>query len=196
MSHPVLPPLSGGMVHVSVSIAPSAYLSHITHYTLISHSLVAGNSSHCIFWPQYLAGLSASYQYLEDIWYTNVWKKKQQQKTQEVRTCNYCYRSLDREGFPGGTVVKEPTCHFRRRKRHGFDPWVRKICWGRKWQPTPGFVPENSLAQRSPEGHIRWGCKGSDMTKRWQLSQLHQIEWTNCQTHEQLFAKDLLLPAH
>ena len=24
-------------------------------------------------------------------------------------------------------------------KRHGFDPWVRKILWSRKWQPIPVF---------------------------------------------------------
>ena len=24
-------------------------------------------------------------------------------------------------------------------KRHGFDPWVGKILWRKKWQPTPVF---------------------------------------------------------
>ena len=27
-------------------------------------------------------------------------------------------------GFPGGASGKEPTCHSRRHKRGGFDPWV------------------------------------------------------------------------
>ena len=27
---------------------------------------------------------------------------------------------------------KEPACQYRRHKRHGFDPWVRKIPWRRK----------------------------------------------------------------
>ena len=27
----------------------------------------------------------------------------------------------------------------------GFDPWVRKIPWRRKWQPTPAFLPGESL---------------------------------------------------
>ena len=31
---------------------------------------------------------------------------------------------------------KEFTCPCRRGKRCGFDPWVRKIPWRRKWQPT------------------------------------------------------------
>ena len=29
----------------------------------------------------------------------------------------------------------------RRCKRLGFDPWVGKILWRRKWQPTPVFFP-------------------------------------------------------
>ena len=28
--------------------------------------------------------------------------------------------------------------------RPGFNPWVRKIPWRRKWQPTPVFLPEKS----------------------------------------------------
>ena len=32
-------------------------------------------------------------------------------------------------------VVKNPPC--RKRKKHGFDPWVRKISWRRDWQPIP-----------------------------------------------------------
>ena len=36
---------------------------------------------------------------------------------------------------------KEPTCQCRNYKRHGFDPWVRKIPWKRAWQPTPVFLP-------------------------------------------------------
>ena len=43
--------------------------------------------------------------------------------------------------FPGGASGKEPTCQCRRRKRHGFNPWVGKIPWRRAWQPTPVFLP-------------------------------------------------------
>ena len=38
-------------------------------------------------------------------------------------------------GFPGGSVVKNLPA-----RRQGFDPWVRKIPWRRKWQPTPVFL--------------------------------------------------------
>ena len=39
------------------------------------------------------------------------------------------------QGFPGDSSGKEPACHCRIWKRHGFDPWVRKIPWKRAWQP-------------------------------------------------------------
>ena len=34
--------------------------------------------------------------------------------------------------FPGGASGKEPSCHCRRCKRHGFHPWVGNIPWRRK----------------------------------------------------------------
>ena len=36
-------------------------------------------------------------------------------------------------GFSGGTSGKESACQCKRHKRCGFDPWVRKIPWGRAW---------------------------------------------------------------
>jgi len=30
-----------------------------------------------------------------------------------------------------------------------FNPWVRKIPWRKKWQPTPLFLPGKSHGQRS-----------------------------------------------
>ena len=38
-------------------------------------------------------------------------------------------------GFPGGSDSKGSVCEARRRRRCGFDHWVRKIPWSRKWQP-------------------------------------------------------------
>ena len=44
---------------------------------------------------------------------------------------------------------KEPTCQFRRYKRHTFHPWLGKIPWRRAWQPTPVFLPGESCGQRN-----------------------------------------------
>ncbi|XDA77725.1 hypothetical protein R6Z07F_007854 [Ovis aries] len=41
---------------------------------------------------------------------------------------------MDREScncFPGGASGKELACQCRRRKRHRFHPWVRKMPWRR-----------------------------------------------------------------
>ena len=72
-------------------------------------------------------------------------------------------------GFPGGTSDKQPTCHCGTRKRHGFDPWVGKIPWRRKWQPT--------TVSLSGKSHGPWGCRELDMTER--LSTLCHVAKTN-----------------
>ena len=61
---------------------------------------------------------------------------------------------------------KEPACQCRRQKRCGFNPWVGKIPWRRKWQPTPGFLPGEFHGQRSLTGYSPWGCKESDTAER------------------------------
>ena len=48
----------------------------------------------------------------------------------------------------------------------GSIPWVGKIPWRRKWQPTPVFLPGKSHAQWSLVGYHPWGCKESDTTER------------------------------
>ena len=40
-----------------------------------------------------------------------------------------------------------------KRCRFKFNPWVRKIPWRRKWQPTPVFLPGESHGQRSLGGY-------------------------------------------
>ena len=37
-------------------------------------------------------------------------------------------------------------------KQSGFDPWVRKIPWRRVWQPSPVFLPGESLWTEEPGG--------------------------------------------
>ena len=44
-------------------------------------------------------------------------------------------------------------------RKCGFNPWVRKTPWRRKQQPTPVFLPEKSLGQRSLEGYSPGGRK-------------------------------------
>ncbi|KAB0339956.1 hypothetical protein FD754_023520 [Muntiacus muntjak] len=41
--------------------------------------------------------------------------------------------------------------------RPRFHPWVGKIPWRRKWQPTPVFLPRKSHGWRSLAGYSPWG---------------------------------------
>ena len=47
-----------------------------------------------------------------------------------------------------------------------FHPWMVKIPWRRKWQPTPVLLPGESHGQRSLVGYSPWDHKGSDMTEQ------------------------------
>ena len=51
-------------------------------------------------------------------------------------------------------------------ERPGFNPWVRKIPWSRKWQPTSVSLPGKPQEWRSLAGCSSWGHKESDMTER------------------------------
>ena len=61
---------------------------------------------------------------------------------------------------------KESTCQCRRHKRHGFNPWIGKISWSRKWQPTPVFLPGKFHGHWSLVGYSPQGSKELDMTDR------------------------------
>ena len=52
----------------------------------------------------------------------------------------------------------------RRHRRCGFNIWVRKIPWRRKWQRTPVFLPEKSHWQRRLMGY---GPKGHRVRQNW-----------------------------
>ena len=74
---------------------------------------------------------------------------------------------------------KESACQCRCHRRPGFNSWVRKIPWRRKWQPTPVFLPGESYGQRSLVGYSPWGCREKDMTEqacmlRWNAASLEE----------------------
>ena len=80
------------------------------------------------------------------------------------RLRNQIYRDYYQHRLPMWHSGKESACQCRRLRRHGFDPWIKKIPWRRKWQPIPVFLPGKfhgqSLAGYSPQGH-----KASDTTE-------------------------------
>ena len=82
---------------------------------------------------------------------------------------------------PGGGPLrwlscKESTCQCGRHRRLRFDPWVRKVPWRGKWQPTPVFLPGKSHGQGSLVGYSPWGHKESDMTEQLTLLYIYNGE--------------------
>ena len=47
----------------------------------------------------------------------------------------------------------------------GFDPWVGKFPWRRKWQPIPVFLAGKFHGQRSLVGYSPWSCGELDTTE-------------------------------
>ena len=75
-----------------------------------------------------------------------------------------CYYPSFIPGLPRWYSGKESAGQSRRCKRHGFDPWVRKIPWSRKWQPTLVVLSKKFHRQRSLGDYSPWGCKELDTT--------------------------------
>ena len=48
---------------------------------------------------------------------------------------------------------------FRRHGRHWFDPWVGKIPWRKKLQPTPVFLLKNPTNRRAWQATIQRAAK-------------------------------------
>ena len=72
---------------------------------------------------------------------------------------------LNREGFPGSSVVKNLPANARN-MRLKFNPWVGKIPKRRAWQPAAVFLPGKSQGERSLAGYSTWGRKELDMTEQ------------------------------
>ena len=77
-----------------------------------------------------------------------------------------CSHEIKRRLLLGTSLVAQrlkclPPC-----RRPRFDPWVGKIPWRRKWQPTPVFLPGESHGRRSLVGYSPWGRKELDTTQQ------------------------------
>ena len=70
---------------------------------------------------------------------------------------------INQRVFPGGSVGKSVCLQCG---RSGFNSWVGKIPWRRKWHPIPVLLPGKSHGQRSLVGYSSRGHKESDTTER------------------------------
>ena len=90
-------------------------------------------------------------------------------------------------------LVKNPlSC--RTHRRHGFNPWVRKIPWRRKWQPTPVFLPGESHGQRKPGGLQSIGLQRVREQLKWLSTDIWAVgRQCLCALHLSLFRQALEL---
>ena len=54
---------------------------------------------------------------------------------------------------------QEYSCQCGRHNRHRFRPWVRKILWRRRWQPTPVFLMKNPMVRGASWATVCWVAK-------------------------------------
>ena len=91
--------------------------------------------------------------------------------------------SINRLGLPWWLSSKEYACSAGEMcRRCGFNSWVVKIPWRRKWQPTPVFLPGKSHGQRSLVGYSPWDCKrvGYSLVTKTQHKQMYKQRNKRC----------------
>ena len=87
-------------------------------------------------------------------------------------------------GFPGGSEVKASASNAGNPDSiPGFDPWVGKIPWRRKWQPTLVFLPGETHGRRSLVGSVQGVSKSrtrlSDFTSLSHYFKSYHLNWPN-----------------
>ena len=71
-------------------------------------------------------------------------------------------------GLPWWFSSKESPCKAGDTGRYGFNPWLRKMSWKRKWQPTSVFLPGKSMDKRDWQAYSPW-C-GERVRHDWRMS--------------------------
>ena len=88
--------------------------------------------------------------------------------------------STSSRGFPNGTRGEESTCQCKRHTRHRFDPWIGKIPWRKKWQPSPVFLPGEPHGHRSLASYSLWSQRELDMPEQLTPSQASNLGLPYC----------------
>ena len=86
-------------------------------------------------------------------------------------------------GFPGGAMVKNPTCQCRRCKTWGFAVCIRMISWMRKYNPLQYSCLENSPGRRV------WRAVVYGVANNWTLLGTH----THTHTHTHIMNSESYL---
>ena len=91
--------------------------------------------------------------------------------------------SLDyyHKGFSGGAVVNSPPANqCKRRRKCRFNPWVEKIPWNMKWQPTLVVLPRKSHGRG-----VQWATvHGVTKSQTWLSTRMHAASIRECKLYK------------
>ena len=79
-------------------------------------------------------------------------------------------KTIPMSAWASQVVQRQGICQCKRRR---FDPWLGKILWSRKWQPTLLFLPGKFHGQMNLVVSSPWDCKELDTTER--TAHRHQL---------------------
>ena len=105
-------------------------------------------------------------------WDHEVEKGRDTQKEKASTYCDDFQRKVYRELFLVTQTVKS---HLQCR-RPRFDPWVGKMPWRRKWQPTPVFLPGEFHGRGSLVVYGPWGHNELDTAERLTLTLFRTLD--------------------
>ena len=98
-----------------------------------------------------------------DLKWTNLQLVIQSKVSQKEKNKYHILIYMESRGLPCWLSGKESTCKCR---RHGFDPWVRKIPWRRKWQPLHYSCLRNSMDRGAWQTRVHGVAEELDMTQQ------------------------------
>ena len=91
----------------------------------------------------------------------------------------HCYH----KGFPSGSGVKSLPAMQETCRRCGFDPWVRKIPWRKKWQPTPACKnPQTEEPGRLSSRGLRTERLNNNTIMYLFVKTFHVLEYTSLES--------------
>ena len=98
---------------------------------------------------------------------------------QDLNPIGWCpHKKADtaKRGLPSWLLGKLSVCQCRRHRKCGFDSWVRKTPWRRKWLPSHlAFLLGKFHRQRSLAGYHPRGHKESDTTERTHTENIRKL---------------------
>ena len=113
----------------------------------------------------------------EGAWWAAVYGVAQSQT--QLKQLSNSSSSMGLIGLSWWLISKRIHLQCRSYRRYGFDPWVRKILWRRKWQHSLVFLPGEFDGQRGLVGYSPWACKESHKTEQLTQSVFKNIHVQN-----------------